>query len=199
MRGQVVLVAPEVMGEGGCGDGGDGDFVEEVGGGPGPLRRSFEEFGDGFEDRRGWSLVQSVQDGLFTFWEGGDGPVRCIGVTGEWGLGLGGGDCSRFALNARVMASHRAARSVGRMVSNSCQSAASVRRVVGVSGARRMVSVRSARGSSGFQPGPAVMRMGRWSSWTVGSRSSPFSRWRMAAPVARRQSVAEMFGRTWPV
>ena len=50
------------------------------------------------------------------------------------------------------------------MVSNSCQSAASVRRVVGVSGARRMVSVRSARDSSGFQPGPAVMRMGRWSS-----------------------------------
>ena len=90
LRGQVVLMAPEVVGEGWRGDGGDGDFVEEVGGGPGPLRGSFEEFGDGFEDGRGWSLVQSVEDGLCVFWKGGDGPLDGIGVTGEWGLGTGG-------------------------------------------------------------------------------------------------------------
>src|ERR1035438_3300247 len=90
LRGQVVLMAPEVMGEGWRGDGGDGDFVEEVGGGPGPLRRSFEEFGDGFEDGRGWGLVEGVEDGLFAVWQGGDGPLDGIGVTGEWGLGTGG-------------------------------------------------------------------------------------------------------------
>ena len=35
---QVGFVAAEVVGEGWCGDGGDGDFVEEVGGCAGPLR-----------------------------------------------------------------------------------------------------------------------------------------------------------------
>ena len=83
-------MAPEVVGEGWGGDGGDGDFVEEVGGGPGPLRRGFQKCGDGFEDRRGWSLVQSVQDGPFTFWEGGDGQVRCSREAGVGGLGIGG-------------------------------------------------------------------------------------------------------------
>jgi len=80
MRGQVVFVAPEVVGQGGRGDGGDGDFVEEVGGCAGPSRGRLQKLGDGVDDWRGGSLVHGVEDGWFAFGEGGDGPLGGVGA-----------------------------------------------------------------------------------------------------------------------
>ena len=99
LRGQMVFVTSEVMGKSRCGDGGDVDFVEEVGSGPGPLRRKFQKCGDGLDDRRGWCLIQSFEDGSFVLWETGDGPFCGIGVARD-GSGLGVGGWGLAALRA---------------------------------------------------------------------------------------------------
>jgi len=86
-RFESVFVIAEVMGEAGGGDGGDGNFVEKVGGSAGPLRSPFHQGGDGFQDWRRWIFVEGVKDGLAMGGECGNGPLG-----GIRGSGQGAGD-----------------------------------------------------------------------------------------------------------
>ena len=79
-RFQKALVAAEVVGECVGGDGGDGDFVQEIGCSAGPDGLFFEERGDGIQDGIGGSFVQSVDDGCGVIGESRNGPVSGVGV-----------------------------------------------------------------------------------------------------------------------
>ena len=74
-------MAAEVVGQGGGGDGGDGDFVEELGGCAGPMGSFVEKGGDGVQNGRGWVPVQGCEDGLFLIRESSDGPLSGIRET----------------------------------------------------------------------------------------------------------------------